>query len=140
MFGFNKNFVKIKNEDWEDIKTDYNQLVQDNKQLRAQVQAGASDEIQQLKDIIAKQSESLKQMAKWKDNDDLLYSYEQSNKTDKQTIKQLETKVAILEEANEKITNAYKTEKAISDSLIEKLTQYTNCEDYRTVSKFDITA
>jgi cell division septum initiation protein DivIVA len=139
MFGFNNKFVKIKNEDWEDIKTDYNQLVQDNKQLRAQVQAGTSDEIQQLKDIIQKQTESLKNMTKWKDNDDLLFSYENGNQEKLKKIHALESKVTSLENELEDFSFAYKKEAEMSSLLAKKLATYTGTyPQYKTVSKYDI--
>lgn len=138
---FDSKHVKLKTEDWEEIKTDYNRLIQENKNLRAQVSAGTSDEVAELKEIIAKQSESLKAMAKWKDNDDLIWHHEQMAQENTKKIKALEAQVESLTKDYEDLAFAYRKETEMCSLLAKKLATYTgSCPQYRTVSKLELYA
>ena len=142
LFNFkNDKFVKLPTQDWEDIKSDYNGLIQENKRLRAQITEGTSEEVAELKAIIAKQSESLKKLAKWKDNDDLVYAHEKWQEETKTKVAELESQVTQLEKENSNLSAAYLKEREIANLLAKKLSQYTGqCPDYRTASKFELYA
>lgn len=137
---FNSNFVKLPKQDWEDIKKDYNALVQENKQLKEQVAQGTSAEVLELKAIIQKQSDSLKNLARWKDNDDLIFQHEQMQEVDKEKIKSLESQVKQLEKDKKLLQNAYNIEKELSSIYAKKLGIYKDCPTYETVSKLDLKA
>jgi len=135
LFNFKSSHVKVEAKEWDAIKEEFNQLVQENKNLREQVKACTSERVQELEDIIAKQSASLEEMVKWKNNDDLIFHHEETAKQRKKEIKNLKAEVQELQKHNDDLEWELKKKQAMSSLLIEKLSKY---QDYQTVTRADL--
>lgn len=116
-------FVKITKSDWSQIKKDYNSMIQEIKDQKA---------------ISKRQSKELEKLLKYKENDDLLFSYENSIKDQRNSIKTLEDE---LEQAKAEIISIKKqldTEKMINDLIADKLVSEYRNANLKTVSLMDI--
>ena len=129
---FDSKFVKIEKVQWEQIKEDYNTLIARNKVLE-------ENQSKFLMGIVAKQSDEIKKLTKYQENDDLLYSYEQTHKKQVNQIKSLEDELAELKTLNAQLQQSYNKESAMTTLLARKIID-TECPKYETVSKLDIHA
>ena len=129
---FNSKFVKIEKTQWEQIKDDYNILLARNKALE-------ETQSEFLMGIVEKQSDEISKLMKYQENDDLLYSYEQSYKEQSKKVKSLEDEVAELKIINAQLQQSYNKESTMTTLLARKIID-TDCPKYETVSKLDIHA
>jgi len=131
---FSKNYVKLPKTEWEQIKKDYNELLRENKELK-------ENQNDFLIETIAKQSEEIKKLLKYKEQDDLLYSYEKTVEEQNRKIKELENALNEAKKDIEIYRKAYEQEQKIGSLLLEKITESNNkCPEYQEVSRLDILA
>ena len=118
---FKEKYVKIERKDWEQIKTDYNELLKEGKDLKS---------------IMKTQSDTFETLSKYKNQDDVLYSYEQE-------LPKLRSDVKLLKKESDNLAKRLRAEIEISKLLIEELGKksievYRKCDEYETVSLLDI--
>jgi len=118
---FREKYVKIERKDWEQIKTDYNELLTERKALKSN---------------IGKQADIIQTLTKYKNQDDVLYSYEQE-------LPKLRSDVKLLKKESDNLARRLRAEIEISKLLIEELGKksievYRKCDEYETVSLLDI--
>lgn len=117
------NFVKLAKSEWSQIKKDYNEM---------------REEIKSQKVVIKKQSDEIAKLMKYKENDDLLFSYETSRENQKNIIKSLEQELMSAKKETEDVRKWLHAEKLINDLMVEKLSSQHPCHTLDTVSILDI--
>ena len=130
---FSSNYVKIDKNDWEQIKTDYNAMLQKIKELE-------SRQPDVLMKLVERQSAEIEKLLKYKEQDDALYSYEQTCQNHLKTINSQKEEIAKLKQENERLLNMYQKEANMSSLLANKLADSPRCPEYKTVSKYEIYA
>jgi len=132
---FSKKYIKITKEDWDKINSLFNDKDSEIKTLKTFVSV-ANDELKEL-EALRKEVETLR---KYKEKDDLLYSYELS-------LKSAQENLLLLSYENSMLTNTIaQMEKKLDDTvMLEKL--YLNkisdlsskkCKEYQTYSVNDL--
>jgi len=131
LFG-DKSYVKVTKENWDKIEELFEQ-----KEKRIKEQETI---IAEQKAIIAEMTETTSKLIKYKENDDLLFAYENQVKADAKKIKALSSQVAELEkaveQADKKIQAVLSLESAYLQKIIEtesKLRRSASpCPEYET--------
>ena len=123
---FSSKFVKIDRIEWETIKNDYNFLLADNKRLK-------ENQSEFLMGIVKRQSDTIKTLTVYQDQDETLYSYEQTHEEQKDRIKELETQLAEAKNESQRYLKAYQKESTMTTLLAGKIAS-NPCPQYKTVS------
>jgi len=123
------------------LKTDLDTLTTEVQDMKLQIEQLEADK----KLLEANQSEVLmvenEKLKHYKNQDDALYSYEQSNAKDKAEIKELKAKLNEANGLTENYNQAYQLERNMSDMLIERVVATKqSCIEYKTVNVLDIIA
>lgn len=121
---FNR-YVKLTKREWEKIKTNFNEMIVQNKVQEA---------------LIKKQSYEIEKLLKYKEKDDLLFSYETSNKDQKNTIKVLEQELELANDEIKAVRKRLNTERLINNLMVQKLRSEYPYHRLETVSIVDIIA
>ena len=138
---FSSKYVKILKVDWEAREEEYNELLERVAELEAKNAELEKTQSPLLMNTIKKQSDEISKLLKYKENDDLLYSYEQSNDKQLETIKKQQKEIQELKKENEILLQAYKNESNMTSLLSKKIVNGKyDCKTYRTVSEFEIRA
>jgi CII-binding regulator of phage lambda lysogenization HflD len=134
MFNIFKDerYVKVTKENWSKIE---NLFEQKEKKIREQEYI-----INEQKLKISNMMETTNKLIKYKENDDLLFAYENQAKSDAKKIKALNEKVSQLEEnlkqADKKVSSVLALEKAYLQKIIstenELRRSSRSCPDYET--------
>jgi len=123
---FSSKFVKIDKIEWETIKNDYNALLADNARLK-------ENQSEFLMGIVKKQSDTIKTLTVYQEQDETLYSYEQTLEEQKLKIKELESQLAAAKKESAQYLNAYQKESTMTTLLAGKIAS-NPCPQYKTVS------
>jgi len=135
---FSSNYVKIAKVDWEVRELEYNEMLQKISELEAKNAELEKGQSPMLMNIVKRQSDEIAKLMKYKNQDDALYSYEQTNDKHLKTIKTQSVKIDELTQENETILFAYQKESNMSSLLARKIVNGKyDCETYRTVSQFE---
>jgi septal ring factor EnvC (AmiA/AmiB activator) len=129
---FNNSYIKVTKENWvkiEELFAQKNKTIKEHEKL-----------IQEQKQIITEMTETIQKLMKYKEKDDLLFNYENQVKSDAKKIKELNQKVANLEDtliiAENKVNAVLSLENAYLKKIIHvesnvRKTQ-NSCPEYET--------
>lgn len=138
---FSSNYVKISKVDWETRELEHNELLEEIARLKAENAELQKNQSPLLMGVVKKQSGEIEKLLKYKEQDDALFSYEQSNDQHLKTIRLQAEKIEQLENENATILTAYQKESTMTSLLSKKIVNGKyDCETYRTVSEFNTTA
>jgi len=138
---FSSKYVKILKVDWEVREIEHNELLERVAELEARNAELEKTQSPLLMNTIKRQSDEISKLLKYKDQDDTLYSYEQTNDKHLATIRKQQKEIQDLKEENEIILQAYKKESNMTSLLSKKIVNGKyDCETYKTVSEFEIRA
>ena len=137
MFGLEKKVTLTKAE-WEEIQELF-------KQKEERINELEKTQAPQLMEIIKKQSATIEQLSKYKEQDDLLFNYENYTKELNQKVQRLEAEVEGLKTEVETYKHAFEKELNMSNLLAKKLVDmptriHKPCPEYEQVSILDLKA
>jgi len=138
---FSSKFVKILKTDWEQRELEYNNLLEEIAALKAENEELKKSQSDFLIDVVKKQSAEIARLSKYQEQDDLLFSYEQSNDEKNKIIETQNYLIEELEEKNKQLLISYQKVADMNKLLISKIKNNKyECETYKTVSTFKIWA
>jgi len=133
--------VKILKTDWEQRELEYNNLLEEIAALKAENEELKKSQSDFLIDVVKKQSAEIARLSKYQEQDDLLFSYEQSNDEKNKIIETQNYLIEELEEKNKQLLISYQKVADMNKLLISKIKNNKyECETYKTVSTFKIWA
>ena len=136
---FSSKFVKILKTDWEQRELEYNNLLEEIAALKAENEELKKSQSDFLIDVVKKQSAEIARLSKYQEQDDLLFSYEQSNDEKNKIIEAQNSIIEELEEKNKQLLVSYQKVANMNKLLISKIKDDKyECETYKTVSTFKI--
>lgn len=136
---FSSKFVKILKTDWEQRELEYNNLLEEIAVLKAENEELKKSQSDFLIDVVKKQSAEIARLSKYQEQDDLLFSYEQSNDEKNKIIETQNYLIEELEEKNKQLLVSYQKVANMNKLLISKIKDDKyECETYKTVSTFKI--
>lgn len=136
---FSSKFVKIAKVDWELRELEYNELLEEVATLRLEKEELEKTQSDFLMGIVKKQSAEIAKLLKYKEQDDILFSYEQSNDEKNEIIKNQKSIIKDLEATNKQLLASYQKEANMNTLLSRKIIDGKyDCETYKTVSTFQV--
>jgi len=136
---FDSKYRKVLKTDLEAITLEMTEMREQIATLTSRNEVLEENQSEFLMSIVKKQSDTIKTLSHYQEQDDALYSYEQSNEKQKAEIKGLKAELLEAKDLTDNYKQAYVLENNMSNLLIERVVSTKkSCVEYQTASLLDI--
>jgi len=136
---FNSKYKKVLVSDLDAITLEMNEMREQIATLTSRNTILEENQSEFLMNVVKKQSDTIKTLSHYQEQDDALYSYEQSNEKQRAEIKGLKAELLEAKSLTDNYKQAYVLETNMSNLLIERVVSTKkSCVEYQTASLLDI--
>jgi len=136
---FSSKYKKVLVSDLEAITLEMQEMREQIATLTSRNEVLEANQSEFLMGVVKKQSETIKTLSHYQEQDEALYSYEQSNEKQRAEIKRLKAELQEAKDLTDNYKQAYTLESNMSDLLIERVVSTKkSCVEYQTASLLDI--
>lgn len=136
---FSNRYVKVLKTDLETLTTSVQDMREEIETLKAEKKLLEANQSEFLMNVVKRQSDELKRLSHYQSQDETLYSYEQTNETQKKEIAKLKGDLIESNSLTDNYKQAYTLESNMSDLLIERVVKTKkSCTEYETVNLLDV--